>query len=81
MKGLKQEYLEILDKIDRLMEIFNKLEEHTKFLKLRYKENPDDENLKDEVKKHQENYKLIYEQISNLSKKAEELKKRYTENN
>lgn len=70
----KKEYTSILEKMEELLIIFDSMKEETAKLKKLYEKNPNDEKLLKNIKLHEENYKMLYEQFEHLNKKAKELK-------
>lgn len=76
--NLKEEYLDILNKIDELTKVFDGLEKETIELKVRYHENPKDEALLVEIKNHEEKYKKLYQQMQVLNLEAKALKDKYS---
>ena len=70
----KKEYAGILEKMEELLIIFDSMKEETAKLKQLYEKNPHDEKLLKNIKLHEENYKMLYEQFEHLNKKAKELK-------
>jgi len=73
---IKKEYTTVLEKMEELIKIFNEMKEETVHLKKMYEKNPQDQNLLEEIKLQEENYKMLYEEFLHLNKKAHELKDR-----
>lgn len=69
----KKEYVNILNKIEELLKIFDGMKEETKQLKNLYEKDPQDKKLLENIKLQEENYKMLYEEFEHLNKKAKEL--------
>lgn len=73
---VKYEFIKILDELEEVSTIFDELQERTKQLKALYNENPNDEKLINEIKLHEEKYKIVYEKFVELNQRSKELKAR-----
>ena len=73
MEEFKKEYVAILERMEEFLKIFNEMKGETEKLKALYQKNPNDEKLLNNIKLHEENFKMLYEEFNNLNKKAKKL--------
>ena len=66
----EKEYAKILERMEKLLKIFDDMKKQTAFLKKLYQQNPKDESFLKDIKLHEENYKQLYEEFEELNKKV-----------
>lgn len=70
------QYVEILNKMEELLKIFEEMKKETIKLKQLYQNNPQDEKLLKNIKLHEENFKMLNKEFEILNKKAKNLSKK-----
>ena len=71
---IKYEFIKALDELEELSLIFDNLQAETAVLKQEYAENPNDEELLERIKIHEQKYKEVYEKFVILNEKSKALK-------
>lgn len=69
----KFEYIKMLDEFEVLTKQFDELQEITAKLKEEYRKDPENQELLDYIKKHEEKYKEVYEKFENLNARSKQL--------
>lgn len=77
----KFEFITLLDKFEELSATFDTLQAQTEELKKEYAKDPNNPDLLERIRIHEEKYKYIYEQFKTLNLQSEELKKKSDEEN
>lgn len=72
--SIKFEFIKALDEFEELSNIFDNLQAETVKLKEEYQLDPDNEELLNRIKIHEEKYRQVYEQFQALNEKSKEIR-------